>query len=221
MDIYTKTVITSWIELILTVTAAILAVILAVKAAKYIRAVLRRISFMRRLKSECLRSGTELTILSSPYRSVFRPSDTSELLLKTSDKLYSLKFFPCIHNKDTYQFDAEGNYHRISNYKPLFLNHRYYTFGTAGNKTIKKVLLPNMLRHNDTFFKKSGCTNFNHSDIEGAIPILCLNPVPADVIKVSGNGTVRVFDGDELCGYRVYSAAGILGKNGLLNSTEK
>lgn len=105
MDTYTINIILSWVKLFAVVGGAALAIFLLIKASKYLRAVLKRSSFMRRLKKVCREKGVGMRVLSSPYNSVFKPSDTSEILLDKNGELYSVKFFPCINTKDTYQFD--------------------------------------------------------------------------------------------------------------------
>lgn len=212
MDIYTRTIVYSWLKLLLTIAGIILAVLLLLKSSKYIRAVMKRYSFMHRLRKTCRKEDVKLTVLSSPYRSVFKPSDTSELLLEKDNTLYSLKFFPCINAKDTYLFDRDGNYHTISNFKPIYLRSPRSPLDAGGidSSKIRRLLLPLTLQYNDRIFKNSGQTNFTLSDIENAKPLLCLNPISVEMQMVKGSGTVTIFDGDTLCGYTVYSASGLL-----------
>lgn len=209
MDTYTMNIILSWVKFIASLGGIALALWLFVKAWKYIRAILKRFSFMHRLKKTCREEGVKMQVLSSPYSSVFKPSDTSELLLDKDGELYSVKFFPCINAKDTYQFDEEGSYYTISNFKPIFLNMRFYSTG-AHSPASTRVLLPKTLQYNSKLFKNSAKANFTEADIHGAKPLLCLNPIAVQMQKVKGSNVVTIFDGDELCGYTVYSAGGLL-----------
>lgn len=199
----------SWVKFIAVIVGIALTVFLIIKARKYLRAVLKRSSFMRRLKKVCREEGVNMQVLSSPYSSVFKPSNTSEILLDKNGEKYSVKFFPCINAKDTYQFDEDGNYHTISNFKPILLNTRFYSTG-AHNQTLSTILLPKTLQYSDNIFKNSNKSNFTETDIRNAKPLLCLNPISVQMQKVKGNGIATIFDGDELCGYTAYSAGGLL-----------
>ncbi len=209
MDPYTMSIIESWLTLLFTILGIILTVMIILRIAVYLRAFSKRFSFMYRLKKVCRKESIEIHTLSSPYRSILKPSKTSEILLKKGSNQFTIKFFPCLINKDTYLFDQEGNYHTLSNFNPIYLNLRYYTTGVNLDKT-SSVLLPFTLQYQNDIFKKSHKTNFTEKDLTSAIPLLCINPIAHEIQKADGSRRVMVFDGDELCGYTVYSAAGLL-----------
>lgn len=211
MDIYTRTIVESWVRLILVVVLIVIGIIAAVYGLKYIRALLKRASFMARLQKKCRGSGVTMTKLASPYKSVFVSGGSSELLLEKEGKLYTIKFFTCLHPKDTYRFDPEGNFHRISNFRPVYVT-RFTSpiFWGFTNKDTRKYVPPGIVKTNDTFIKKSAGTNFREDQIKDAEHILCLNPTSVEMLKVEGSSGVTIFDGDELCGYTVYSGGRLL-----------
>ena len=210
MDNYTRQIIESWMTLILTLLGIILGAILLIYAMRYVRALLKRASFMRRLKMKCREKNVTLKKLSSPYLSIFRKGGSSELLLEKDGKLYTVKLFACIHPKDTYRFDAEGNYHRISNFKPIYLRQRSPFYWGQADKSTRKYLTPSMLRYHDTIIRKSAGTNFRKDTLDNAVPLLCINPTSFEMLKVEGSTVVPIFDGDSLCGYTVYSGGRLL-----------
>ena len=210
MDIYTQTIIESWLRLIFSVVLIVIGMIAAVYVLKYIRALLKWASFMARLRKRCRESGVTMTKLSFPYKSVFISGGSSELLLEKDGKLYTIKFFTCLHPKDTYQFDPEGNFHRISNFRPVYLRVRSPFYWGQTNKDTRKYVLPSIVRTNDTFIKKSTGANFREDQIRDAEHILCLNPTSVEMLKVDGSSVVTIFDGDTLCGYTVYSSGRLL-----------
>ena len=209
MDPYTMIVIKSWTVFLLQIAGIILGIILFLRLVGYLRALYKRISLMHRLKKVCRRYKIGITVISSPYRSVLKPSLSSEILLEKDDTLYTLKFFPCMRYKDTYLFDQEGKYHTISNFNPIYLNLRYYTLGADLDRNAH-VMLPMTLQYRNDIVKKTKKTNFAEADISEAIPLLCMHPVANEIQKVEGTNRMIVCDGDTLCGYTVYSASGLL-----------
>ena len=209
MDPYVVTVIKSWTVFLLQIAGIVFGILLLLRLAGYIRAISKRISLMHRLKKVCRRYKISMTVISSPYRSVLKPNLSSEILLQKGEVLYTLKFFPCLRYQDTYLFDQEGKYHTISNFNPIYLNLRYYTLGTDLDRNAH-VLLPMTLQYRNDIVKKTKKTNFAETEVSGAVPLLCMHPVANEIQKVEGTNRKIVCDGDELCGYTVYSAAGLL-----------
>ena len=209
MDLYTKTVIQSWLTLILTIAGIVLALFIVLRLAVYGRAFLKRFSLMRRLKKVCRTQGISCTVLSSPYRSLFRRTGTPELILQKDKKTFALQLFPCVFFKDTYLFDRDGKYHTISNFNPIYLNLRYYTIGINPD-TMSDVLLPMTLQYRNETIRQTRRTRFAVPDLGDAAPLLCFNPIPCEIRKVTSNGREMVCDGDTICGYTVYSGTGLL-----------
>ncbi len=209
MDPYIGRIIHSWALLFLQIAGIILAALLLLRLYDVLRALAKRVSLLVRLKKVCREQNIAMTVISSPYRSVLKPSQSSEILFVKEDVLYSLKFFPCLRFRDTYLFDQDGRYHLISTFNPIYLNLRYYTWGVDLYRNAH-VLLPMTLQYKDDIVKKTKKTNFADKDVSGAVPLLCMHPVPCEIQKVEGTNRKIVCDGDTVCGYTVYSAAGLL-----------
>ena len=210
MDIYTRTIIESWVTLILTVALIIIGSIALVFLLRYIRVILKRASFLCRLRKKCRETGVTMKKLSSPYKSVFVNGGSSEILLEKEGKLYTIKFFTCIQPKDSYQFDPQGDFHRISNFRPIYVRFRFPIHGGQANSTTRKYIPPAAVQMNESFLKKSSAANFRAEQIKDAVHLLCINPAACEIFKVEGSSVIRVFDGDELCGYKVYSGGRLL-----------
>ena len=174
---------------------------------------------MRRLKKVCRTQGISCTVLSSPYRSLFRRTGTPELILQKDKKTYALQFFPCVFFKDTYLFDRDGKYHTISNFNPIYLKTRYPTKGAHWwNEKVRKSLVPKIYRADDHFETSDVTTKPIEFPEDGGIRrILCINPISVEMLRVNKNQTELIADGDFYEGCHIYSAAGfcrLLGAEG-------
>ena len=82
---------------------------------------------------------------------------------------------------------------------------------TVGRQTqLQENIPPAAVQMNESFLKKSSAANFRAEQIKDAVHLLCINPAACEIFKVEGSSVVRVFDGDELCGYKVYSGGRLL-----------
>lgn len=202
----------SWIKLFAAIAAIAIPVFIVCVSYKYVRALVKRMSLMRSVKRVCREKGYRLEKLASCYKSVFRPTEEPELMITTPEKKLRVKFFACLKYGDTYTFENLKHYTTKSNAGMTLVNRGINPSGIA-KKNYSLFLSPTHKVENEgvTEVEITGGTCVGSVEVFDGESILCVNPIPIEMRRVSGSGTEQVFDGDKFDGYTVYSGNALCG----------
>ena len=179
------------------VIAYFVGIILALCAAKilfnFIRAVVLRVSFYKRIKKLCKDKGYEMTKKRGMFASFFRITKKADFTVEARGERYSVRLITCFAHKRAYHF----------------INDRYYVqFARFGyilpmSRSINKI----------RFFEKlKKLPELNADEGENIKQILLLNPSPMEVFQLEGGRMKKslVVDGAVMYGWQVYGAGGFL-----------
>ena len=195
----------SWAKVIAVIAAIAGGGVMLAKSVKYFRALWKRFCLLTRLKRICRRRKYGWKRLSSCYKSIFKVTDSPELLITIRDKKYAVKFFTCLRYRDTYTLENIDHYTTHSNTKMILLDSHY---PSAGFKVDSLMWMPRTARLESGIVKEvevledGGAATEEYPDAE---KILCVNPISVEMRRVVKNRTEQVFDGDKIDGYTVYS----------------
>lgn len=197
----------SWANVIATLATIALLAVLVCRSFKYIRAFLKRLCLVAKLRHICRKNGWKYEKLSSCLGSILHPTDGPEILITTQKNKYEIKFFTCLRYRDTYTLEGIGHYTTKSNANMILLGDRPYPYGVNTKSVDGEMLLPRMLRLGDDTLSEVTVEGENGSPekVDDAVKILCVNPISIEMRRVAKSTTEQVFDGDELDGYTVYS----------------
>lgn len=193
----------SWSKVIVTLALIAAAAVIAYKSIKYIRAFVKRVCLVVKLRYICRKNGYEIEKLASCYKSIWRPTDGAEILITTPEKKYEIKFFTCLRYRDTYTFDGIEHYTTRSNTKMLLVDSKYPSSGIAN---VGELWMPRTARAESGVINEIEVTgSAPKTEYPGVEKILCINPVSVEIRRVVRSTTEQVFDGDKLDGCTVYS----------------
>lgn len=163
-------------------TAFILAVIvLGPLLYRPIRAIIKRRTFLKKLRRTCAQKGITLSQIDLPYRSIFGTSERESFSVIVNDKRYACKLLGAIKRSAPLVLFADG--------KGGFVH------------TVRFARV--------TLFTR--ITRFDYGfDAEGE-KILIVNPVPKKICQGINGKSVPLDNGDTVGGCKVFTASGFLG----------
>ncbi len=212
MSNYTKTIILSYLKVILTIAVILLAGIFLYKSIKYIRGMIKRRKLVKRIKKVCRRRQYELKINDSPMKSIFRRTSVPELTITAGDRSYSVKFITLINPVNKYTLDGFDHIYETTNFAPRFVNFKSYRSGITA-KGIGKLYFPHSVqvdgKNMREYTRGKKVIEFPKPK-EGSCNIVCINPTAVEMLKVVGSGTELIFDGDFYHDCYIYSGKGLL-----------
>ena len=191
---------------------------LALVLFRYTRAIFKRAVLLREIKKLANKSSYSLNVKGTYYTSVFRRSDEPEMEIRTPNKTYEVKFFPCLKKKLTYVLNNTGGYYTINKYTPTYL--------IRGMLRARIPLQKIQASHSSSYIPSFEIMNVE-GDKDGVNApteskkehILCVHPISVGLEIVRTNRPEPVFDGDNFLGYTVYSGNGLY--NLLKNETKR
>ena len=213
----------AWIGVGLQLLAISALVALVLFIGKWLRAISKRASALRRMKRFVKKRNGTLICRQNGFRSLFVRTTTPELIVDLGDCRYILAMWATVQRRRTLHLQDNGIY--------SYDKHFGYMLATPGIAPHSRV----------TFFRPKGMENdplftFYHSEMvklpEGAhlmpevnykecfasdkinIPVFLLNPIPLDV-EICENGRIhKLVDGDtlpvSLGGAKVYSMSSLI-----------
>ena len=200
-----------WLTFGLGLCIAILAVLVVWKSYKYIRGFVKRCALLRKIKKICKARGYDLSYDKGALLSVFGASERHEMRIVAGDKEYRIKFVAALKRKDTYTFTDVDSYYTSNNFNPILLSHGHpATYVVMNKNESKKLRLPFVYHAKDRYIKTvhEGAPSEDEPQ-DGAVNILCVNPVPIKLEIVKTNRPEQAFDGDTFKGYSIYSGQGL------------
>ena len=185
---------------------------------RYTRALFKRAVLLRKIKKLANKSSYSLNVKGAYYTSVFRRSDEPEMEIRTPNKTYEVKFFPCLKKKLTYVLNNTGGYYTINKYTPTYL--------IRGMLRARIPLQKIQASHSSSYIPSFEIMNVE-GDKDGVNApteskkehILCVHPISVSLEVVRTNRPEPVFDGEKFLGYTVYSGNGLY--NMLKNETKR
>ncbi len=188
---------------------------------RYIRAVAIRCSFIRRIKRFAKENNYKISRKTNTILSLFKVTDTPELLVENSDTAFVIKFWSTVRGKKTLRLMSNGLYSYSNNigYMNLLTNPKGHIL-TGG-----AVFCPPNIKYYQKFSNTHSemvevikgvhlMPDIKWGKLEKAdknnMRILLLNPIPFGVVRIENGVERRHTDGDSFCGVNVYSAMGFL-----------
>lgn len=200
-----------WINLFSVIAAITLSCIVVFKSYKYVRALLKRVTLLRKLKRICKQKNLSLIYDSKYYLSVFGKSSKNELRIISDDKQINVKMFACLKKKDIYTLTSINSFFTTNNVNPIFVSYTYPSSGLVLKKqNERKLYLPRFYRSNSKFIKSETLNpEVETKNGNNIVNILCINPISVKIEIVRTNRAEQVFDGDYFKEYIVYSGNGL------------
>ncbi|MBQ7354967.1 MAG: hypothetical protein IJW62_05545 [Clostridia bacterium] len=146
-----------------------------------IRAILKRRSFLQKLKETCRQKEIPLSDIDRPYRSIFQTTDHESFVLTVSGKRYACRLIGAVRRNAPMVLRSGG--------RGSFLHP--FRFARI------------------TFFTR--VTRFDFSFESEDQKILIVNPVPKQIYRSENGKKALLDNGDVVDGYKVYTASGFLG----------
>ena len=194
-----------WLLLASTLAAVGLALSVFRRSYKYVRALLKRHSLIKRIKRICKNRGLQLSYGIKFYTSIFNKTSTPELTVIGSNGICKVKMFACLKKKDIYTLTSPNSFFTTNNVKPIFVGYHYPTMAITKARDSKLYLSPFYKSGND-YIKDMEITPEIEAEVgANTVNVLCINPIAAKMEVVRTNRAEEVFDGDEFKGYIVYS----------------
>lgn len=200
-----------WINLFSVITAIALSCIVVFKSYKYVRALFKRGTLIRKLKKICKQKNLSLIYDSKYYLSVFGKSSKNEITIISGEKQINVKMFACLKRKDIYTLTSINSFFTTNNLNPIFVSYTYPSSGLVLRKeNERKLYLQRFYKSNNKFIKEETINpEVDTKTGNNLINILCINPISAKIEVVRTNRAEQVFDGDTFKGYTVYSGNGL------------
>lgn len=196
-----------WITIISFFTAVGLIFSILRKSYKYVRALLKRKSLIKRIKRICKDKALYLKYGSKYYTSIFGKSSAPEVTIISSEKIYKIKMFACLRKKDIYTLTSPNSFFTTNNVNPIFVEYHYPTMAITKSRDSKLYLSP-FYKSQNTYVRDVKITpeiKEESGQVPSTVNILCINPIAAKMEVVRTNRSEEVFDGEEFKGYTVYS----------------
>lgn len=213
----------SWLGVSFQLLALAVLVKLVLYVAKWVRAIYKRSSAIRRLKKYVRENGGKISKNGNCYKSLFVRTSIPELSVDMGGRRYVIYFWATVKRRRTLHLQDNGIY--------SYDKHFGYMLASPGIAPHSRV----------TFFRPKGMENdplftFYHSEMmklpEGAhlmpamqydayfaadrinIPVFLLNPIPLDVEICENSHIHRLVEGDTLPtsmgSARLYSMSGLI-----------
>lgn len=194
-----------WIRIISFFTAVGLLFSILKSSHKYVRALLKRKSLIKRIKCICKDKTLHLKYGYKFYTSIFGKSSAPEVTIIASEKIYKIKMFACLRKKDIYTLTSPTSFFTTNNVNPIFVEYHYPTMAITKSRDSKLYLSP-FYKSQNTYVRDVEITpEIEEDNSASTVNILCINPIAAKMEVVRANRAEEVFDGDEFQGYTVYS----------------
>lgn len=218
------TVVMNWVGAISTICrtkgigtffSIIAAGFLGYKSLWYVRAFWKRFTTVLRIQKICREKGYTIEKISSVYPSVFRQTDIPEMLIRTPEESYIVKFFTCVKKTKTYILSDLTNFSVQSNAKPVLVDQRYPADGRnsfkSNSSNFKWIMMPQNAKNDSRLISapKKSAPEILFPNDENVTRIFCINPISVEMQKVITNKLESIFDGDYFCGCRIYSGSGL------------
>ena len=213
----------AWIRICFQFAAMGGVIVLGLIASKWIRAIRKRTSALRRLQKYVKENGGTMIRRRNCYKSLLVRTSTPELIVDMEDRRYILSFWATVNRRRTLHLQDNGIYRYDKHFGYMLITARclpwsrflmLYPASRDGSQQtplayseIMKIpqsehLMPNV-NYGDCFVP--GKVN---------IPVFLLNPIPMD-IEICENGRIhKLVDGDvlpdTLGGARLYSMSSLL-----------
>ena len=194
-----------WIAIISFFTTIGLLFSILKRSHKYVRALLKRKSLIKRIKRICKDKTLHLNYGFKFYTSILGKSSTPEVTIISSEKIYKIKMFACLRKKDIYTLTSPNSFFTTNNVNPIFVEYHYPTMAITKNRDSKLYLSP-FYKSSNSYVRDVEMTPEVEKDASAnTVNILCINPIAAKIEVVRTNKAEEVFDGEEFKGYTVYS----------------
>jgi len=197
----------SWLILLSQFLCAIASVVFVTRSYAYIRALVKRILLLHRIKKICKEKGYRFHCTRKAYTECDGTSSVPPLIIETAEKTYAIRFIACLKRKDTYTFTDVNSYFTSNNFNPILLSLKHPISGVT---VPARFLLPRIAKLKNNYVKDevthlpSERVRLTHAE-----QILCIHPISVKVQVVHTNRAETVFDGDTFKGHTVYSGNGL------------
>lgn len=194
-----------WVTIISSFTTIGLLFSILKRSHKYVRALLKRKSLIKRIKRICRDKALYLKYGFNFYTSIFGKSSTPEVTIISSEKIYKIKMFACLRKKDIYTLTSPNSFFTTSNVNPIFVEYHYPTMAITKNRDSNLYLSP-FYKSRNSYVRDVELTPEIEQEVSAnTVNILCINPIAVKIEVVRTNKAEEVFDGEEFKGYTVYS----------------
>ena len=154
------------------------------------RAILMRLSFIRKIKKICNDKQYTIKKLRSPLLSIFYKSDKIDLILDTKDTVYNIKFMSSLSRKKVYHFVDTKNY--ITYLKMYFA----LPMATKFNESILFLSY-----HRFPAVEKKQGDNEKY--------VILFNPIPNEITHIGDDGARHITaNGAKIEDFYIYNAKG-------------
>ncbi len=154
----------------------------------YLRALLKRRSFLKKLKALCAKKKYKLSEIRKPFLSLFKETAGASFTVKADGKTYTCKLCGGINRGTAVLLGANGE----GSKKYTFYFGRHF-----GRRNVSVELF-------------SLCSYFDYSMETDGTKVLVFTNVPRRIIITEGKRTFLADSGDEIDGYKVYGASDFL-----------
>ncbi|MBR7099251.1 MAG: hypothetical protein IKC59_07545 [Clostridia bacterium] len=181
-------------------SVGVLAVIGLIFSTNYLGALLKRRSFLKKLKNLCKQNGFSIHEIKHPYLSVFRETDGYTFALSAHGETYYARIISCINRGNYMIFDEKGIFSRVKLFRiplPRLAAARGYVHsfdrGTGEDRELFRIT-----------------SEVNYTFEADGKKLLILNP-PARFVKISHGGSLKDADnGDHVRDYSIYASNAFL-----------
>lgn len=165
------------------IMCVLLAVMIILRIFRYIRALFKRISFIKSLKRVCKEHSYKLEIRQNPYKSIFFSSPKPVIVVTTNEKIFVVYFFTALRKGSALVFYDENYaefWHYIMRQVPPLKRSKFYNLSDI------------TLENNDLPIEK----------------VLLISPTPFQIYKGSSKGHAIVDNNEKMFGYTLYAGSG-------------
>lgn len=165
------------------IMCVLLAVMIILRIFRYIRALFKRISFIKSLKRVCKEHAYKLEIRQNPYKSIFFSSSKPVIVVTTNEKIFVVYFFTALRKGSALVFYDENYaefWHYIMRQVPPLKRSKFYNLSDI------------TLENNDLPIEK----------------VLLISPTPFQIYKGSSEGHAIVDNNEKMFGYTLYAGSG-------------
>ncbi len=201
-----------WLFFLKDVLIIVVILFLVFKSYKYIRAYVKRLKLLLKVKKLCKMKSFKCTA-KKYFFSIISRSTTPEMQIEAYEKTYIIKFFACLKRKQTYVLNNQGGYYTTNNFNPILISYGSPRYTVLPHNTAEGELYMSrvLVSKNDYIIKEDQNNGVMPSPKtpKSIVPILCIHPVSVDFMVVRNNRPERIFDGESFQGYTVYSGDGL------------
>ena len=196
----------SWGKVIGIIIGIILALIVFIWLMDIVCASIKRVKTINKIKNAANQREWEIEVLDNINNVISANSKKYEMRLKNGDKTINVKLLSCLHSRATYTLKGLNELIEVKSFSPLL----YAPAGFMYYKSVKGAVNPKFTSVNaengkvykiDPQFSKSNENNIN---------IICFTPSAHEIMKVEGNQSVTVGNGDIYEGCLLFSGSGLV-----------